>query len=830
MPHALRVLRRFQPAKHPLLYILLALVAVFFLPYIFRGHILLLRDFFYYYYPDWIFYRECLMRAAIPLWTPYTGCGEPFLANTETAVLYLPTLLFLLLPVSWGSLLYLIVHFLLAAAGTYWLCRVWEISERGAFLASLSFVFSAAFIVRVEFISALASLSWYPLIIALYAYWLIVRKRWIICVLGVFVAFQFYAGWPEAVLFTGMTLVIYALVAGFLCWRKEKQLAAALAPIGCLIVVFITAALLAMAQALPQWELVSRSALRGAGADPRLDIGSVHPLALFTLFIPSLYGVPGNCGRYWSPSVFEHWLGALYVGIVPLVIFLTAGVIFLFGTRTRKTGCAAAGTFGPASVRVPFLIILLAFSFLYAMGKYTPLFLTLWETVPVLQKFRWPAKMLFCSVFSICCLAGVSFDWILRQARLTAFFPRWRSLIVRWGTVVIAGVLGSFALICALNTAGAGRWVIDNLFNLKTIHPYYIPGLPWKTIVSDCALFSVLAPCAAGLLAGYVWGTRRRELLWCALIALIVCDLFAAGYRLLPSTDPDILDNRTVFPELTRPEGSVVRFHQPRFIGRFLYGENSPQLYRLARASLFGGWAQVNRTYNVESHGNTMLGDYHRFLRIVNSQEGAPEIKKELLRMVNCGTFVSLPKGIVPYITSRIVPVRFVQIDDPLPRAFVVGRVEMLHSRDDVFRSMRARLIDYAGVALVSADDCPPGVFRELASPGRIAYELKEIIYGCNKVTARIRSEAAGLLVLTDTYYPGWLASVNGQAVPLYRVNGTFRGVLIPAGESVVCMTYRPLSFLIGSCVSLTTLAGLILYFLGYVWRVRREHRGAGFA
>jgi hypothetical protein len=66
--------------------------------------------------------------------------------------------------------------------------------------------------------------------------------------------------------------------------------------------------------------------------------------------------------------------------------------------------------------------------------------------------------------------------------------------------------------------------------------------------------------------------------------------------------------------------------------------------------------------------------------------------------------------------------------------------------------------------------------------------------YGEESVVLRTNGARPGVVVLTDAWYPGWLATLDGEPVPLLRANVAFRGVAVPAGEHVVEMHYRPAS------------------------------------
>jgi len=87
-----------------------------------------------------------------------------------------------------------------------------------------------------------------------------------------------------------------------------------------------------------------------------------------------------------------------------------------------------------------------------------------------------------------------------------------------------------------------------------------------------------------------------------------------------------------------------------------------------------------------------------------------------------------------------------------------------------------------------------------LASPNRVRMEVK---MGCR-----------GLAVLSDTYFPGWTAKVDGRAVEMLEVYGALRGVVVEKGEHRIEMVYRPWSALVGGGLSLL---GVVL--VGWLWR-----------
>jgi hypothetical protein len=97
-----------------------------------------------------------------------------------------------------------------------------------------------------------------------------------------------------------------------------------------------------------------------------------------------------------------------------------------------------------------------------------------------------------------------------------------------------------------------------------------------------------------------------------------------------------------------------------------------------------------------------------------------------------------------------------------------------------------------------------------------------------NRVVAKVCTTQPGWFVLTDNYYPGWAATVNGSLVEIRRANLFARSVPIAAGCSEVVFQYVPVSFWRGAVISaaagvVTVLA--ILTLLALSWIRRRRSR-----
>lgn len=81
-------------------------------------------------------------------------------------------------------------------------------------------------------------------------------------------------------------------------------------------------------------------------------------------------------------------------------------------------------------------------------------------------------------------------------------------------------------------------------------------------------------------------------------------------------------------------------------------------------------------------------------------------------------------------------------------------------------------------------------------------------LHGTNRVTINASLACPGMVILSDTFYPGWRATVDGKSAAIEEADGIFRGVKVPAGDHVIDMKYRPVSVIGGAVLSL--LAGVI--------------------
>lgn len=146
-----------------------------------------------------------------------------------------------------------------------------------------------------------------------------------------------------------------------------------------------------------------------------------------------------------------------------------------------------------------------------------------------------------------------------------------------------------------------------------------------------------------------------------------------------------------------------------------------------------------------------------------------------------------------------------------LPRAFLVSRAVRVASNEEAIERVAAGKEDLAGVAFVEGE-VPATLLSAEPKPAGRTHGIRRSTL--ERLRVSVDAERPALLVTTETFYPGWKATVDREPATILRVDGAFRGVVVPAGSHEVRFVYQPLSLRLGWVglgVGILILAGLHL-------------------
>ena len=173
---------------------------------------------------------------------------------------------------------------------------------------------------------------------------------------------------------------------------------------------------------------------------------------------------------------------------------------------------------------------------------------------------------------------------------------------------------------------------------------------------------------------------------------------------------------------------------------------------------------------------------------------------------------------------------------DVLPRVTLVHQARQAASHDDAWQQLLARDFNPAAEVVLEPNQ-PTGLFEQLlafgAAPGGGTQAEEQppaqgdsvqlVDYAGQSLTARVGLATPGYLVVSDAYYPGWQAYVDGRQAPLLRADGLFRAVALPAGEHKVEMRYKPPALGLGLLLAAVSAVGLALLGIVLPWVGRGE-------
>jgi hypothetical protein len=152
----------------------------------------------------------------------------------------------------------------------------------------------------------------------------------------------------------------------------------------------------------------------------------------------------------------------------------------------------------------------------------------------------------------------------------------------------------------------------------------------------------------------------------------------------------------------------------------------------------------------------------------------------------------------------------------PLPRAFVVHHASVVPDHESAWTAIHQSAFDPATSVVLEAGQHLDAVETSLPTAQIVRYDANHLEVG-------VDASAQGYLVLSDPYYPGWRAWVDGEPAAIQRANYAFRAVAVPPGSHQVVLRYQPLTWRIG--LSVTILTGLLLLVFGVLALVKARGR-----
>lgn len=703
-----------------------------------------------------------LKNGHFPLWNPYLYAGEPYFGGMQSALLYPPNVIFLVLPLNAALNWSIAINMWLLGAFMFAWGRMKGLSHAGAFLAGAMIMFCGAYAPHVYagHLPNLCTMPWAPLILLAIDGWIDRRHpKWLLLGIGA-VAVQILAGHIQYVFFTAIAAGVYALAR---LVQTRQRVAAALG----LLAIYPAGAALAGVQLLAAFDASGESVRSGKLYWLFVSSFSFPPENFLTAIAPHVYGTPR---LYFGKEV--PWEMSLFVG--------TAGV------------AAIAAAVNRSNLRRDWPVYTaIAVTLLLALGKYTPLLYLLYQYVPGFDWFRGYSKFIFQASLFLALLAGVGLDGL--RAR-----PAPRLLV--GGFAILGALLFLRAWIVAnipqadwaAFLAGLGK--PDNFLGLKGASA----KAAFPTAAHACATVSLIAAAAScAIVAAILAATRSHCRAWWALFGFAVAELLVFANSVQATfTMKDLSINS--LPAVLEPQAGDERV-------LIMTGPNAAMILR--RETCWGDDPSVTRRYaefvvwvnGSDPNQANQNQDYFRNDR-----------RSSLMRL--SGAYIYTDDKTWVKSPSRY-PI--------LPRAFLVGRWYVARNRDEIFSLIahgpfdpwkEALLETHAGLGAAAPGKDDPGPVRVLENRG-------------DALVIEATANRPAILVVSDAYAKGWRARSLLAAAPQpeYKVmpaNYWMRGIPLKPGKHKILLEYKPRAFVIGAWISMVA---LIVYAGTGIWLMRRR-------
>jgi Bacterial membrane protein YfhO len=740
-----------------------------------------------YYLPVHQLDAEALRAGHLPVWNPFQFSGSPLLATGQPAPFYPLELAFLALPPLLANNLYVVCTLSIASTGAFFLARRLTGDAVAATVGALAFVSCGFMYGHIEHQSVLATTAWLP-----WGLWAVDRLRERISTgravaLAALLGLALLAGQPQMFILIVAVLATYVVAHLMLEDAHERRLLAFLFGLLALVVglqlavpvtavralafpIFIALLLLSLfaagrliARRRPPivWVLpLAIAAAAGAGAAQLLPVAMVvgeTSRASLSYTDAVSYSFPGShLALLLFPQLFGGWSAAhpydgkfnvgelsAYPGAASLVL-AAAGL-----ARVRRDARALA------------LAVAAALALLVALGRTTSFSILVW-LAPVVGQFR---------------------SW-------------GRYAVVLDLALAVGAAFGVAALRSHTERAAASRRAIGAAV-LVTVAGLVLPLLPsvGKYAVSGGARVHALAPpiCAALAAAGCAILFRRQPRLAVILCGvLVIADgLISFGIGSDLARSPTVAAARGVYsPARAASWGPIDR--TAGGIDRYVYlgtTNEPPQPY----------FPQATDLKGIRSATGYDPLAPRAYLSVVGlRQDGGSAHPGHLLERP--GWILDLLRVSTIVVQASDLPPRMSHRFTLRGRAGALSRYSYTPRLDDAFLVGAAHdgthSTAVAGIQGTTGFDprreavlegCPGCDRVDDAGPAGVV--LREHREGAG-ISLEIDARRAAALVVSEAWFPGWTAFVDGHEVPVHRADALLLGVLVPPGRHQVTLRY----------------------------------------
>lgn len=739
----------------------------------------------------------------IPLWNPYILGGHPIYADGVTKLFAPTNLLYLFFNVPLGYSLARLIELALASIFLYLFLINLRLNPISALTGSIAFLLSDHVMQHLTWLGWLGGLMWLPLMLLGAEKALSNRKILPAIGAGIALALQFYCGYTPTAIYYVSALVGYYLLYPYLqnenvnrSNNNINRLKDFKYSIKYLAITLFTGFGLSIANWWPVFELLSYSNRKIVPT----EIGYIWlpPWHLVTLILPRAFGRAFDSNiakRFVDIGVSQDHI--IYLGLVSLIF-----IAFIFWRVKWQE----------LDKRIYYFAIL-AIGALLVMTC-APLYVHITKYIPVLKAIRAVTRISGIYIFGSAVLVAYGTDKLSKAnwLELKEFLQKIQYigiglLVSIFSCSIIFNLFSKFLPQNAKNLSGLKRFIIRILISLN--EQFY-----WKNVDLIIPLIIML------ILTIICWYTIKQE--QNQKIKLIIALFFVLIGELSWQSNQY---NSTFKSYLIYPQTETTDFIK-----------NNIGVYRLVvTPAELGGKAEKFAGLKVLSPPNTMLPYkintiygkdqlfpkwYREFVSLSEPQEHLSHIVFEknqsplydFLGVKYLMTRQSYNFDNLNYKEVNVSNgVKIYENLNVMPRAFFAKQIEKADDLEKTINRMKQNDFDLRSTTIVTDNK----IDISKIYPTEVTDKVEITDYKNNKVTLSTTANNTRLLVLTDTYYPGWEVLIDNEPANILRVNYALRGLVVKAGTHKIEFIFRPKSFIYGLYISLIAFIsciGLIIF------------------
>ena len=728
------------------------LAGIFFSPVLFDDKVFFFRDVVKYTFPEKYVIASFLKDGSLPFWNPAIFSGTPFLSLLNPSATYPLNFLLMGDDFIFAFHQFMIVNYMILIYSVYTLVRFWGIAPPGALASAIIAAFGGYFLSVFSLGNHFLSVIWTPLILLYFQKFLLGGRTRYFILAVIFLTFQTLGGSVENCILS--TLVLY-FTSIYLVDDRARIIGWLHRTLAVGGLVFFALGLSAF-QLLPTYALIQYSVRDWGLSFEANTMWSLDPQALTSLFFP--YDLTGFMERtYGNIDYIQNisFFPSVFMGVIP-IFFLCTGVI-LFKTKEIK-----------------FWTLVFFVGIFFALGNHNPLYAYLFKWLPMLDMFRYPQKFFFLSAFSL--------------VFITAFWMKAFTASVDEGRYKFKPML-FLTLVVFMALVWISIW------------------LHWRhAVMTFISIFTVVFLCRLF----YQRRLTAPQFKWSVMIIILV-DLVISNHMVIPLIDRDFYAKE---PKLATSVGKYeagVRIysgpiHTKTIPDRSVFPTAPNHLLShifekerlFPKLGMYYGFEYADGSLGVELKDNWLwINMFNKF---------SPEKRIRMLERSNVKYWITTENETFNQPSGSPIILKKVRVlDGVLPRAFIVNKVRKDHQayqnyfNEDIDPLKEALLYESVNIE-----------YQE-----NFEGEVKEISYGRNKVTVHSEQNGEGILVLLDSFSPGWHAKVDGKDEKIMRANYYYRGVKLGPGNHTVEFNYEPVGFRTGLAISSVTLLMMVFCAVG---------------